>query len=65
MAEGQEQKPIILLARPLLWLDEREEESRQWLMSRFALTITAFENTIDVVSFAIEEYRATGSGVTT
>ena len=48
-------KPKILLTRPLWWLDEREEESRQWLMKHFALDITAFENTVNVISFAIED----------
>lgn len=48
-------EPKVLLTRPLWWLDEREEESRQWLMKRFALDITAFENTVNVISFAIED----------
>jgi hypothetical protein len=48
-------KPKILLTRPLWWLDEREEESRQWLMEHFALEVTAFENTADIISFAIED----------
>lgn len=48
-------EPKIMLTRPLWWLDEREEESRHWLMERFALGITAFENTVNVISFAIED----------
>lgn len=48
-------EPMFLLTRPLAWLDEREAESRQWLMEHFGIAITALENTINVISFAIDE----------
>ncbi|MBM3118686.1 MAG: hypothetical protein FJ006_03905 [Chloroflexi bacterium] len=47
--------PKVLLTRPLAWLDEGEAKSHQWLMKYFGLNITAFENTVNVVSFAIDE----------
>jgi len=47
--------PKVLLTRPLAWLDEGETRSQQWLMKYFGLNITAFENTVNVVSFAIDE----------
>lgn len=47
--------PKVLLTRPLAWLDEGETRSQQWLMKYFGLNITAFENTVNIVSFAIDE----------
>lgn len=47
--------PKVLLTRPLAWLDEGEVCSQQWLMKHFGLSIAAFENTVNVVSFAIDE----------
>lgn len=45
----------VLLTKPLAWLDKRETQSAQWLMKYFGLNITAFENTVNVVSFAVDE----------
>jgi len=47
--------PKVFLTRPLAWLDEGEARSQQWLMKYFGLNITAFENTVNIVSFAIDE----------
>jgi len=49
------QKPIILLSRPLSWLDERETETLSWLMNNFPLEITSFENSINILTFAIQQ----------
>ena len=47
--------PKFQLTKPLAWLDEGEIRSQQWLINSFGLDITAFENTVNVVSFAIDE----------
>ena len=46
---------MFLLSTPLSWLDERESESLAWLMNHFPLEITSFENTVNILTFAIEE----------
>lgn len=46
---------MFLLTRPLAWLDEREAQSGRWLMEHFGIDITALENTINVISFAIDQ----------
>ena len=43
------------MSRPLAWLDERETETLSWLMDRFPLDITSFENTVNILTFAIEQ----------
>lgn len=47
--------PKVLLTRPLAWLDEGEVRSQQWVMKHFGLDITAFENTVNIASFAVDE----------
>jgi hypothetical protein len=55
MPKKTPQKPIILLYRPLSWLDEREAETLSWLMNNFPLQIASFENTVNILTFAIEQ----------
>ncbi len=53
------ESPKVFLTRPLAWLDEAEMESQAWLMKNFGLEITAFDNTVNVASFAIDELTET------
>ena len=48
-------EPMFLLTRPLAWLDEREALTGQWLMEHFGMDIAALENTINVISFSIDQ----------
>ncbi|MCH8088796.1 MAG: hypothetical protein IH955_02140, partial [Chloroflexi bacterium] len=55
MAKQSNNDPVMFFTNPLSWLDERELESHEWLMKNFGFEVTAFQNTVDLVTFAIEQ----------
>ena len=55
MPEIKPEKPIIVFTKPLSWLDNRERQSMALLMAHYPWGITSFENTLNILSFAVEE----------